>query len=112
MKIISVLVILSLVFPMSALAEGSILDTKMIGKLTMMAILLATALVVKMLVDRDQKEVAEIRARLGQPDRSIEFREGFDHWRMEWYEEHVYIFRNGILHKEYPLGTEEVQGGR
>jgi hypothetical protein len=102
MKIISMFVIICLVFPLSAGAESRFLGTKTAGKLTMIAILSAIAFVVKMLVDRDREEVARLHERLGLPDRSVEFQEGFDHWRVEWYGSHVYIFRNGVLHREHP----------
>jgi len=98
MKIISISIIVALVFPMSAGAEGQFLRTKTVGKLTMIATLSAVAFVVKMLVDRDRKEVARLHERLGLPDRSVEFQEGFDRWRVEWYENRVYIFRNGVLY--------------
>jgi hypothetical protein len=92
MKIISMFVIICLVFPLSAGAESRFLGTKTS----------AIAFVVKMLVDRDREEVARLHERLGLPDRSVEFQEGFDHWRVEWYGSHVYIFRNGVLHREHP----------
>ena len=91
--------IIVLVFPLSARAEDRFLRTKTLGKLTMIAILSAVAFVVKMLVDRDRKEVASLHERLGSPDKSIEFQEGFDRWRVEWYGNSVYIFRNGVLHR-------------
>ena len=94
MKIIAVSLIIVLVFSLSAEA----LSTKTMGKLTMIAILSATAFVIKTLVNRDQNEVAELYKRLGKPDRSTEFQEGFNHWRIEWYGDCVYIFRNGVLY--------------
>jgi len=96
MRTISLFIIMAMLFSSSAKA-----DTKTVGKLTMIAILSATAFVVKKLVDRDRKELKELHERFGLPDRSVEFQEGFDHWRVEWYGDHVYIFRNGVLHKQY-----------
>jgi hypothetical protein len=101
MKIISISIIIALVSPLSAEAEDRFLRTKTVGKLTMVAILSAVAFVVKMLVDKDRKEVANLHERLGLPDRSIEFQEGFDRWRVEWYGDRVYIFRNGILYRQW-----------
>jgi hypothetical protein len=100
MKTISILMIIVLVFPMSA--EARVLDTKTVGKLTMTAILLATAFVVKILVGRDKEEAVRLHEWLGPPDRSMEFQEGFDHWRVEWYGDRVYTFRNGVLQKQHP----------
>lgn len=99
MKIISISIILAMVFPLSAGAETPFLDTKMMGKLAMIAVLSVTAIVVKMLVDKDQEEAVRLHKRLGPPDRSIEFQEGFDHWRIEWYGSRVYTFRNGVLYR-------------
>ena len=101
LKITSVLMIITLVFPLSARAEDRFWGTKMVGKLTMIAILSATAFIVRMLVDRDRKEAVRLHERLGSPDSSIEFQEGFDHWRVEWYGNHVYIFRNGVLYRQH-----------
>ncbi len=97
MKTIAVSLIIILVFSLSAEA----LSTKTVGKLTMIAILSATAFVIKMLVNREQNEVAELHKRIGKPDRSIEFQKGFDHWRVEWYGNRTYTFRNGVLYRQY-----------
>jgi hypothetical protein len=97
LKITSVLMIMAIAFPLSAGARDRLLETKTTGKLAMIAILSVTAFVIKMLIDRDRKELAGIREKLGPPDRAIEFQEGFDHWRVEWYGGNVYVFRNGVL---------------
>ena len=98
MKIMSISLVIILIFSLSA--EARLLSTKTIGKLSMIAILSVTAFVVKALVNRDQKEATRLHERLGAPDRSIEFQEGFDHWRMEWYGDRAYIFRNGVLYRQ------------
>ncbi len=98
MRVVSVLVIVAFVFPLSAGAGDRFLGTKTVGKLTMIAILLAAAFVVKILVDNDREEAVRLHEHLGPPDRSMEFQEGFDHWRMEWYGNRVYVFRNGVLY--------------
>ncbi len=96
-KIISISLITVLVFSLSAEAGG--LDTKTLGKLTMITILSAAAFVVKVLINRDRNETIMLHRQLGQPDKSMEFREGFDRWRVEWYGDRAYIFRNGMLHR-------------
>ena len=98
MKIISISLIIFLAFSLSA--EAGILDTKTVGKLTMIAVLSATAFVVKILVNRDQNRTARLREQLGTPDKSIEFQEGFDHLRVEWYGKDAYIFRNGVFYRQ------------
>jgi hypothetical protein len=100
LKITSVFMIAAIAFPLSAGARDRLLGTKTTGKLAMIAILSVTAFVIKMLVDRDRKELAGLREELGPPDRAIEYQEGFDHWRVEWYGDRVYVFRNGVLCKQ------------
>lgn len=112
MKLISISIIILIVLPLPVRTESKFLDTKavelwkssiskFVGKLTMVVILSAAAFVVKMLVDRDRKEADKIHEKLGPPDRIVEFQEGFDHWRIEWYRDKIYIFRNGALFKSY-----------
>jgi hypothetical protein len=101
MKIISISIIIIMLFPLSLRAEDRILNTKTKGKLTMVAILSVFALVVKTLASRDQKAVNKLHDSLGAPDKIVEFQRGFDHWRLEWYGEQVYIFRNGIIFGRY-----------
>jgi hypothetical protein len=100
LRITSVLMIIAIAFPLSAGARDRLLGTKTTGKLAMIAILSVTAFVIKMLIDRDRKELAGLREKLGPPDRAIEFQEGFDHWRVEWYGDRVCVFRNGVLYKQ------------
>ena len=104
MKIISISLVTVLVFSLSV--EAGVLDTKTVGKLTMITILSAAAFVVKMLINRDRNETIRLHKQLGAPDKSMEFREGFDRWRVEWRGDHAYIFRNGRLYK-YPTLQEE-----
>lgn len=105
MRIISISLITILVFSLSA--EAGVLDTKTLGKLAMITILSAAAFVVKMLVNRDKNETIRLHKQLGAPDKSMEFREGFDRWRVEWYGDHAYIFRNGMLYGHPTLQEEE-----
>ena len=112
LKIISISMIIIMVFPLSVSAEDRFLDTKMVGKLTMIAILSAVTVVVKMLVDRDRGEAAILREKLGLPDSSIQFQKGFDHWQVEWYKNNVYIFRNGFLYKQHPKRGAKFKGER
>ena len=97
--------IVAIAFPLSARAGDRLLGTKTTGKLAMIAILSATALIIKMLIDRDRREVAGLRVKLGPPDRAIEYQEGFDHWRVEWYGDNVYVFRNGVLYERIKSKT-------
>jgi len=74
------------------------LDTKTCGKLGMVAILGTAAIIVKVLINREHKAVINLHESLGPPDRFLEFQQGFDHWRIEWYGDSFYVFRNGFIY--------------
>jgi len=96
-KITSIFIIFALICPLPARSNDQFLDTKMIGKITMVAILSINAFIVKKLVNKDIRVTTKIRKNLGIPDKVIEFQEGFDYWRMEWHGNYVYAFRNGVF---------------
>jgi hypothetical protein len=75
------------------------LNTKMQGKLSLIILLAGIATLTKLLVNSDKKEVEEFHSRLGPPDRIMKFQKGFDNWRVEWYGEKGYLFRNGQMVK-------------
>jgi hypothetical protein len=97
MEITSIFIIFVLICPLSVRSDDQFLNKKMLGKITMTAILSVTALVVKKLVNKDIRETEKIHKKLGIPDKAIEFQEGFDYWRMEWHGNYVYAFRNGVF---------------
>jgi hypothetical protein len=103
-KITSAFIVVALIFTFSAQAD--VLNTKNVGKLTMVAILSVTAFFVKKLVDKDIKKTAKIRKELNTPDRYVEFHEGFDSWRVEWHGEYIYVFRNGVFSHKMNLVTD------
>ena len=70
------------------------------GKLALAVILGGVAILTKYLVARDQQAAETAHAELGSPERIIEFERGFDRWRIEWYGNRRYVFRNNILQKE------------
>jgi hypothetical protein len=96
-KITSVFVIFALMCPLPAKPDTPFVNTKLLGKLTMVAILSVNAFIVKKLVDRDINKTISIHKNLGLPDRVVEYQEGFDHWRIEWYGDYIYTFRNGVF---------------
>jgi hypothetical protein len=107
-KIISAFIIVALIFPFSAQAD--VLNTKNVGKLTMVAVLSVTAFFVKKLVDRDINKTVMIRKELSTPDRYVEFQQGFDSWRVEWHGENIYVFRNGIFSHKMNIATDFMMG--
>ncbi|MDE0300162.1 MAG: hypothetical protein OXN17_16125 [Candidatus Poribacteria bacterium] len=69
------------------------------GKLGLVAMLSGIAALTRYLVKRDIRANQKLRAELGDPDRTIEFERGFDHWRVEWHGDSRYQFRNNVLYK-------------
>ena len=112
MRPICIIIIILFVFPLSARADDQFLSTKTLGKLTMIAVLSVSAFVVRMLVNRDRREAVRLHESLGPPDRSEEFQQGFDHWRVEWYGDRAYIFRNGVLYRKNLEQGAEIWEGR
>lgn len=98
---------LSLIFMSSSFQalgnESRIFNTKNAGKLTMLAVLSLVGLVVKYLNHKDNETTANIRDRFGLPPNVLELRKGFDVWKLEIYEDRIFIFRNGVLYKSIEL---------
>ena len=84
------------------------LSVKTRGKFALAAILSGVAILTKFLVRRDGRTMEDLHAKLGQPDRFIEFERGFDRWQIEWYGHRKYIFRNQVLQKAE--ANEEIEG--
>ena len=100
-KIVCMLTIFSIIFvPVTKINSQSLIDTKTCGKLSLISLLIGIAVLTKLLVKKDGKKVEELHLRLGLPDRIAEFQKGFDNWRIEWYGEKGYLFRNEVLQDE------------
>jgi len=91
------IIICGIIFVPVTKANAQLIDTKMQGKLSLVILLTGLAVLTKMLVNNDKKEVDELHSMLGPPDRVMEFQKGFDTWRIEWYGERGYLFRNEVL---------------
>lgn len=83
------------------------ISVKTQGKLALAVILGGVAILTKYLVEGDQKAVDALHGKLGPPERVVTFERGFDRWRIEWYGDRRYVFRNNILEKE--TGAKSVQ---
>ena len=91
--------LLLIVFLLTSISTAHSFSVKTRGKLTLAAILSGIAILTKYLVDRDKQTVEALHAKLGKPDRTVEYERGFDIWRIEWYGNQKYIFRNHVLQK-------------
>ena len=105
-KMVCIIIICGIIFVPLTKADAQLIDTKMQGKLSLVILLTGLAVLTKMLVNNDKKEVEELHSVLGPPDRVIEFQKGFDTWRIEWYGEKGYLFRNEVLQNKRLLGKD------
>ena len=85
---------------LSPISTAHSFSVKTQGKLALVAILGGVAILTKYLVGRDQGAVEALRAKLGPPERVTKFERGFDQWRIEWYGNRRYVFRNNVLQNE------------
>lgn len=73
------------------------------GKLVLVAILSGVTIFTRYLVKQDIRTTRKLHNSLGAPDRIVEYKRGFDCWRVEWYGNQQYFFRNGVLNKTTKL---------
>ena len=95
----SVCYLLLVVFLLTSVSTAHSISIKTRGKLTLAAILSGIAILTKYLADRDKQTVEELHAKLGKPDRVVEYERGFDFMRIECYGNQKYIFRNQVFQK-------------
>ena len=91
-KICALVVILCLIWGLTPAAES--ISVKLRGKIALAGILSGLAYVTHALVTRDRRAVEKLRLHLGPPERVIQFERGFDLWRIDYYGEWCYMFRN------------------
>lgn len=102
-KIYAFVLVLCLIWGLAPAAEG--VSVKLRGKIALAGILSGLAYVTHALVTRDRRIVEKLRHQLGPPERVIQFERGFDLWRMDYYGEQCYMFRNNRFVGEKPLKT-------
>ena len=96
-KIIGCILVTSLLF--AVVPKTYSVTPKTQGKLGMVAILSGVAILTRYLIKRDIRASEKLRAKLGTPDRIIEFERGFDYWRVQWHGNQHYLYRNNVLYK-------------
>ena len=99
-KICAVGLILCLIWGLTPAAES--ISVKLRGKIVLGGILSGLAYVTHALVTRDKRAVEKLHLRLGPPDRVIQFERGFDLWRIDYYGEQSYLFRNNRFIRTAP----------
>ncbi|MGB9598161.1 MAG: hypothetical protein ACPL7B_17875 [Candidatus Poribacteria bacterium] len=95
-KVIAIFIVIAFLYPSSIYADFQ--HKKTLGKFAMVVILSLSAFINKKLVDKDVRKTARIRQELATPDKAMEFQDGFDKWRIEWYGNTIYVFKNGIFY--------------
>ena len=91
-KISAFVLVICLVYGFAPTAEA--ISTKLKGKIALGVILSGIAYTTHALIKRDRQAAEKLRHHLGVPERVVEFERGFDLWRIEYYAERHYIFRN------------------
>ena len=94
-KISAFALILCLIYGLTPAAEG--ISAKLKGKIALGVILSGVAYTTHTLIKRDRQAAEKLRHRLGVPERVVQFERGFDLWRIEYYRDRHYIFRNNRL---------------
>lgn len=84
--------ILCLMWGLTPAAEG--ISVKLRGKIALAGILSGLAYTTHALIKRDRRTVEKLRLHLGPPERVVQFERGFDLWRIDYYREQCYMFRN------------------
>ena len=105
-KLTCYLVVVALLLTPMSSVHGISVKTQ--GKLALVAILGGVAILTKYLVGRDHGAVEALHAKLGPPERVTKFERGFDQWRIEWYGNRKYVFRNNVLQKEANANQAEI----
>ena len=91
-KICAFVLIVCLIWGLTPTAES--LSVKLRGKIALGGILSGLAYVTHRLVTRDKRTSEQLQLHLVLPDRVIQFERGFDRWRINYYGERCYLFRN------------------
>ena len=100
-KICAFVLILCLIAGLTPTAEG--ISVKLRGKIALAGILSGLAYTTYALVTRDKRAMEKLKLHLGPPDRVVQFERGFDRWRIDYYGEECYLFRNNRLIGAKPL---------
>ena len=91
-KICATVLILCLICGLTPTAES--ISVKLRGKIALAGILSGLAYATHVLVKRDRRAMEKLQLHLGPPDRVVQFERGFDLWRINYYTEQCYLFRN------------------
>ena len=91
-KIWAATLILCLICGWTPTAES--ISVKLRGKIALVGMISGLAYLTHVLVKSDRRAMEQLEFRLGPPDRVVQFERGFDLWRINYYREQCYLFRN------------------
>ena len=99
-KVCAFALVLCLMWGVTPAAES--ISIKLRGKIALAGILSGLAYTTYTLIKRDRRAAEKLQLQLGPPERVVQFERGFDLWRVNYYREQCYIFRNNRLIKSAP----------
>lgn len=99
-KICAFALVLCLMWGLTPAAES--ISVKLRGKIALAGVLSGLAYATHTLIKRDRRAVERLQLHLGPPERVVQFERGFDLWRVNYYPEQCYIFRNNRFIKSAP----------
>ena len=99
-KVCAFVLIVCLISGLTPTAES--VSVKLRGKIALGGILSGLACATYALITRDKRAAEKLQLHLGPPDRVIQFERGFDQWRINYYGEQCYLFRNNLFIKTVP----------
>lgn len=99
-KVCAFVLIVCLFSGLTPAAES--ISVKLRGKIALGGILSGLAYAAYTLVKRDKRAVEKLQLHLSPPDRVIQFERGFDQWRINYYGEQCYLFRNNLFIETVP----------
>ena len=106
-KVCAFTLVLCLLSGLTPAAEG--ISVKLRGKIALAGILSGLAYATHTLIKRDRRAVEKLRLHLGPPERVVQFERGFDLWRIDYYREQCYLFRDNRFIKSVPCA--DLQSG-
>ena len=99
-KVCAFVLIVCLISGLTPTAES--VSVKLKGKIVLGGILSGLACATYALITRDKRATEKLQLHLGPPDRVIQFERGFDRWRINYYGEQCYLFRNNLFIETVP----------
>ena len=99
-KVCAFVLIVCLFSGLTPAAES--VSVKLRGKIALGGILSGLAYAAYTLVKRDKRAAEKLQLHLGPPDHVIQFERGFDQWRINYYGEQCYLFRNNLFIETVP----------